>query len=370
MKKRIIAASLLLATPLAMAEATIYGSVRASVEYDKITDAKTTANNFSKVRLTDQSSRLGFKGTEALQNGYTFLWQVESRPKIGNATDNNSDLPEWGTRNTFIAVKDKNGAMLMAGRYDDLIDQTMGDFYRGVDCMDETSDGIVTVVRRGATKVGQNLEYYSQDFNGLKFKAQYDFGRTYQTVHAYGAAGSVMYNHKLFDVGVAIKRNKNTMGATASAYNTVTDANIVEGNYYQTAIVGANLKIIDGLNLSAAFNRVKRKSVAAKLESEQDSFGGGLTYEFGKYRYGLSAGMLMNGKANGKTVESSRAYAAGLGMQYLLSKNIRLQEGLYLIKNGVNAGSSMTTALTNGTGVTGGAGAKIIAIGSGVRVDF
>lgn len=362
----VVIASLFVA-PLAMAEVTIYGSLRTGVEYSNTNGSKDSTKDISRVRLVDQSSRLGFKGSDKLDNGMTVFWQAEQRPRVGSYDETGTSTGTFGDRNTFIAIKGDFG-MLMAGRYDDLIDNTMGDFTVGLDCIDEISDGAVVYSRRGATKANNNVLYASPSFNGFAFKAQADLGPKTSAGDGKGYAGSAFYKGSKFDFGTAYKEVNDFNGATPS--NTSATSTPLDGDYYKTFIVGGNLKLIDGLNVSAAFNRVKRKSTASKYEAEQDSYAVGMTYQVQKTLYQLSYGRLNDGKYNDATVSDSKVQGIMAGLRYQLSKQTSLMASVNYIKTGDNAGDKATATYTSGTGVKAYAGSRVIATGVGLRTDF
>ena len=81
--KKIIALAVASAfvVPAAMAEVTVYGSLRTGIE---VARQERVAGDFDSFRLTDQNSRLGFKGSDKLDNGLTVLWQTESRIRAGS----------------------------------------------------------------------------------------------------------------------------------------------------------------------------------------------------------------------------------------------------------------------------------------------
>ena len=100
MNKKLIAAALAGAfvAPVAMADVQIYGFISAGVEHAKATGA---AGNVAdkdqyegRMRIANENSRIGFKGSEDLGNGLKAHWQVE---QAINVDDSNSSS-NWATR--------------------------------------------------------------------------------------------------------------------------------------------------------------------------------------------------------------------------------------------------------------------------------
>ena len=75
MKKIIIlAVSAALVTPAAIAAVDIYGFLSNGVEVSRVDDGR--GNDLNRVRLVDVNSRIGFQGSDKLDNGLAVLWRV------------------------------------------------------------------------------------------------------------------------------------------------------------------------------------------------------------------------------------------------------------------------------------------------------
>jgi len=123
MKKKLLALAIAgaFAVPAASAMAdsgnvTIYGQMRMSYDLVNPGYANNTANgnvdshNVNKV--SDNSSRLGFKGTEDLGNGLSAIWQIES------AIHADGDTSTLAGRNTFVGLSGKSWGTVLLGRHD------------------------------------------------------------------------------------------------------------------------------------------------------------------------------------------------------------------------------------------------------------
>lgn len=99
----------IVAAPQAYAElaenATFYGKMHVSADYSD--DGKD-----SSFYSSSNSSRLGFKGSEELNNSLDFVWQVES---TANLDDSGST---FATRNSYAGLNFKDTGILLAGRHD------------------------------------------------------------------------------------------------------------------------------------------------------------------------------------------------------------------------------------------------------------
>jgi len=82
---------------LALADVTLYGQIRGGIEGNKV---RYQGGEGSTTNVRDYSSRLGFKGSEALDNGLTAIWQVEQSVSTqGNTTTG------WSNRTTFVGLE-------------------------------------------------------------------------------------------------------------------------------------------------------------------------------------------------------------------------------------------------------------------------
>jgi predicted porin len=125
MNKKLLALAIAaaIAPAAAMADTgnvTVYGVLDAS--YD-ITDNGDSAAGVAGTRtnkVSSNSSRLGFKGTEDLGNGTSAVWQIESTINMdGNGlTSSATGGTTFGGRNTFIGLSNKNMGTVLFGRHD------------------------------------------------------------------------------------------------------------------------------------------------------------------------------------------------------------------------------------------------------------
>ena len=117
MQKKLIALAIAGAfvAPAAFAESgnvTIYGIMDAS--YD-ITDNgnSTTAQGEKTNKVSSNSSRLGFKGSEDLGNGLSAVWQLETGINVDGTTASNLN-----SRNTFVGLSGKTWGTVILGKHD------------------------------------------------------------------------------------------------------------------------------------------------------------------------------------------------------------------------------------------------------------
>jgi len=119
MQKKIIALAIAaaFAAPAAFADTsnvTVYGVANVSYDMTK-TGAVAPASSFSSNKVSSNTSRLGFKGTEDLGDGLSAIWQIESLIQIDGQTAAGNTL---ANRNTFAGLSSKTAGTVLLGRHD------------------------------------------------------------------------------------------------------------------------------------------------------------------------------------------------------------------------------------------------------------
>ena len=170
--------------------------------------------------VLDNTSRIGFKGSEDLGGGLKAIWQIESGlgghgsttiGTVGNAT--------LGTRNTFVGLAGGFGTVLM-GKHDtpyklgtgslDIFADTYGDYNLGrigdTTPLASFNSGVQLIDNTQDARDGQALAYISPTWSGFHFAAAVVMGNgeagsftgaTTKTIDAVSATG-VYVNGPLF----------------------------------------------------------------------------------------------------------------------------------------------------------------------------
>lgn len=126
----------------------------------------------SDMTILDNTSRIGFKGSEDLGGGLKAIWQIESAlGGNGAVIGNNATL---GTRNTFVGLAGGFGTVLM-GRHDtpyklgtvslDIFGDTIGDYNLG------RLDGVQLIDNTQDARASSALAYISPTWSGFHFAA-------------------------------------------------------------------------------------------------------------------------------------------------------------------------------------------------------
>jgi predicted porin len=149
----------------------------------------------SQLGLSSNTSRIGFKGNQELNENFTFIWQIEGAL---NMAQKDSD---WGAnRNTFLGLKGTWGTALWGihdtpyktlGRKTTYFYDSIGDNRQVMFHTDDRNDDY--------------LMYFSPDLSGFNFQLGYEFDQNDAGVDnaATSFAGMVSYAKNAFYVGFA-----------------------------------------------------------------------------------------------------------------------------------------------------------------------
>ncbi len=180
MKLKLIAAAVagIVAAPAVFADSAnveIYGAVGQMVESVKAAGGS-AAEKPSMIRVSDMSSRIGFKGTEDLGNGLKALWQIESKAPVdtGDGT--------LAGRNSFVGVQGGFGTVRL-GTYDAPYKDIGGE----LDLLEySNASPYGQTWGRLDQRAKNTLHYTSPDISGLTVRAAYIAGEN----KTGGAAGT------------------------------------------------------------------------------------------------------------------------------------------------------------------------------------
>ncbi|HHK5575781.1 TPA: trimeric porin PorB [Neisseria polysaccharea] len=103
MKKSLIALTLAALPVAAMADVSLYGTVKAGVEVSRY--KANGVKSETATEIADFGSKIGFKGQEDLGNGMKAIWQLEQKASIAGTNSG------WGNRQSFIGLKGDFGTV-------------------------------------------------------------------------------------------------------------------------------------------------------------------------------------------------------------------------------------------------------------------
>jgi predicted porin len=119
MKKRtmllgsLLPAALLAAPDAALAQAnvTVYGRIHAGLDHVSVSKTPTLAGGESATRVSDNSSKFGFRGVEDLGSGNAAFFQIEGSAKIDTGAGGIND------KDTYVGLRSKSLGQVQLGRF-------------------------------------------------------------------------------------------------------------------------------------------------------------------------------------------------------------------------------------------------------------
>lgn len=198
MKNAILVAGLTaaLASPLALAEVTLYGKAHIAIDYEdktilEVNEATGLAEekDDSKTDLVNHDSRLGVKGKTKINDSMAAIFKYELGVDIDGNHDGGSDF--ISQRNQYVGLQFNGFGKLFGGIHDTPVKQLEGK----IDRFGDTNADIGKILGRtvdSQEREKQFLGFHSDSFGGVQFKlatmkgAGTDFGDAISTSIAYG----------------------------------------------------------------------------------------------------------------------------------------------------------------------------------------
>lgn len=349
-KRALLAASVAAAVSApALAEVVVYGSARTGIEYSSVSGSEP-----SRFRLIDESSRIGFKGSDKLDNGMTVFWKSEHRFRIGASpsgsgstykpgTDGTNDASTgFGSRDSYVGVEGNFGT-LSFGKQND----AYGDWINISPVLDgamTNSEDSFFYQNESGSRKNNVAKYVSPVFGGFQASVAYDFGGKTTTYNSYGYSALLTWSNDMFNVG--------------AAYLGSHDDGNVAGEKLKAFALDGVAKVSDALSLTAHWERAKY----SQADDRRDYAGVGAVYSVGKW--GFTTQYLKAFEAKDGVDKDDSAYQFNLGARYALSKNTTAFANYTYLKSGVD--SRVTTTATG----VGAAGEKANVVSISLRTDF
>ncbi len=231
MQKKLIALAIagLVAAPAfaATANVDVYGVLTLSV--DKINSDVSGADD--PLRVSSNSSRIGFKGSEDLGGGLSAIWQLENQLNVDNGTNDLTGANAGtlgaggftaGLRNSFVGLRSASMGTVLLGKHDtpyklatvklDVFADTLSDFNNIV--------GNVNGSNNFDLRPGNVVAYITPNFSGFHGAIAYVAGQ--ELSNGNGGDGSAwslmgMYDNGPIFASLAYEKHNNLGGAASRA---------------------------------------------------------------------------------------------------------------------------------------------------------
>lgn len=349
---------------LAMAaDVKVYG--RAHVSLDYLDDGK----DYNEVGLSSNSSRLGFKAEQKLENGMTVFGQIEQ--EINFASGSANDDVEFATRDTFVGLKGDFGQARL-GRFDSPFKAARGPVNFFGDMVGDI---------RNVTRVSEQ-RFDERNANTIEYKTP-KFGGGFNVLGALSlheknspdaTKDGKNDKDKAYDLALTYKEGKVDFATAYEHYEE--EAGRGERDGFRIA---AAYKVTPELNIGALYQYTTfdKQGTAAdiaaakggdleKLLSKQDThvFGVAADYKVAPKTY-------VRGQVFHRDVDATDANATllAVGVEHRLDKAVRVYANLATMLNDTN---SRLTPWSQGrsNNVTGAFDEDALGLSLGFRYDF
>ena len=341
------------------ADVKIYG--RAHVSLDYLDDGK----DYNEVGLSSNSSRLGFKVEQELENNMTVFGQIEQ--EINFASGGQNSGVDFATRDTFVGLKGDFG-QTRVGRFDSPFKAARGP----VNFFGDQDGDIRNVTRAGDLRFDERnentIEYKSPKFgNGFNVIAALSLhetnspGTTETLIDS--DTGDVIQtkgdskNNKAYDLALTYKEGPIDFAAAYEHY----EEDVTRGERDGFRLAGA-YKILPELNVGALYQYTTHDNDVKNPDAQV--FGVAADYKFAPKSY-------IRGQVMHRDVDADDANATliAVGLEHRLDKAVRVYGNIATVLNDKN--SSLTPweqARTNN--VKGFKGEDALGLSVGMRYDF
>ncbi|MEJ8676883.1 porin [Chromobacterium amazonense] len=383
-----LVASLFIVPVAAHADVTIYGFLSGAIESTKATGNGDSSKDYtSRSRVTDNNSRIGFKGSEDLGNGLKAIWQVESslRNFEQGGTNDKGESATFATRNTFVGLESADFGRVLLGQYDSAYKTLSGSGNKalGIDILADTTASTFnksSVNGRGEERVKNSVHWYSPKWAGFQLGASWgvDENRLQDntnksSVDAKRLSLGLAYNWEALTLSTgwdrrydtAVKANTNTI--YDGSKNTPADANGSSGKNVSLYNIAASYKFDFGTYVGGYYEWATYDQVGGG-QLKQDDWLIALGQDFGAASVKLGYGQLgsLKNVATGINGDDFKAKQWLLGGTYNLSKTTQVLAYYTKITNNAKANANFANNAINGLV----AGNSPQTFGLGLKVAF
>ena len=346
MKKSLIALAVAgtFAAPAAFAATAnvdVYGVINVSYDYVMTDQPGNVDKNLG--RISSNSSRIGFKGTEDLGGGMSALWQIEMTIQMdGNGNTNtagaavNAGSGTHSLRNSFVGLSSKGMGTVLLGIHDTPYKLATARLDPFADTTGDYNIAIGSVNGANAFEVRANnvLAYISPKLGDLTFSAGYVFGAELSNQNTAlnnpctGPNGANCANFNAYSLSGTYDAGPLFASLAYEAHNNI-GAGPLGGDDRSSWKLGAGYKF-GSTRLGLVYEKSSRTGDTA---TDRSAWAANLAHEMGPIT--LMAAYYSMG--DGKTTADTSANAWALGANYALSKRSSVYARYLAINNDTGA---------------------------------
>ncbi|ATO20534.1 porin [Acinetobacter sp. LoGeW2-3] len=364
MKKTAIAltigASILTPMIASAADVKLYG--RAHVSLDYLDDGQ----DYQEVGLSSNSSRLGFKVEQKINDDLNVFAQIEQEISFASG-DQDSKAINFSTRDTFVGLKNDQYGQLRVGRFDSPFKTTRSP-------VNQFGDMIGDI--RNVTRVG-DLKFDERNENTLEYKSP-KFADGFNVLAAISmnsgkensktADDSGKDDSKAYDLALTYKKDRIDFAAAYQNFgknsaNTAAPTEETDSERDAFRIAGS-YQFTESLNLGALYQKAQFEDTDRGLDAQVWGVSG---------EYKFTPKTLLRTEYFYRDVDREDANTSliALGMEHKLDPALRLYGNVATTLNDKNANlTPWKEGRSLGNGVSGSAGQDALALSLGMRYDF
>ena len=371
--KQLIAAVVggMLAAPAAFAQITISGTVKDGFEMYKLgagNAAAPAASYHYEPRVSDQSSRIIFSGTQDLGGGLRAWFQLDSRfqSDVGGSTQTNTGATTginlWAAGNTGVGVAGDWGKLTI-GRWDlHYLEFIPIEFAYSGSLQDLLGAGPMSQVNgsviANGTRTPNVIMWDSANMGGITARVAYStaFSTNLTGVTSDEGSGKGTNGSKGGALTAAVRYSRGPLGLGAS-YWTATPENPASNpaGEQKSLRLWGGYTFPMGLKVGLGFDNSQRRVGASPANdgdamTKRNAFMVPITYSFGNHTAGITLVKVgkLSGPNGGGPTDATDAMAYALGWEYALSKLATFGVFYAKIDNKQNAAYNFFSTSANG----------------------
>ncbi len=398
MHKKLIAVVVggMLAAPAAFADVTISGSLADGFEMYKLGAGKAAAPAASyhyEPRISDQSSRIIFSGSQDLGGGTRAWFQLDSRfqSDVGSSTQTNSGTTTginlWAGGNTGVGLAGDWGKLTI-GRWDlHYLEFVPIELSRAGSLQDllgagpmaqvngtNTGTSLAASTIANGTRTPNVIMWDSANMGGFTARVAYStaFATNLSGVTSDEGSGKGAGGSSGGALNAALRWSGGPLALGVSAWSATPEGAASSPAGQQKSVrVWGGYTLPMGLKVGLGFDGSQRRQAAGEAMTKRNAFMVPVTYSFGSHAAYLTFAKIgkLSGPNAGSPTDSTDATAVVVGWDYALSKLTSV--GVYYAKldNKANANYNFFGTSTNGA-TNAAAGESAMQLYAGISYRF
>lgn len=350
-----IGATILTPVMASAADVKIYG--RAHVSLDYLDDGK----DYNEVGLSSNSSRLGFKVDQKINDDLNVFAQIEQEVNFASGSQDSKGV-DFSTRDTFVGLKSNTYGQARVGRFDSPFKAARGPINFFGDMVGDV---------RNVTRVG-NLKFDERNENTIEYKSP-KFGGGFNVLAAMSmhsgtqidkdANGEGIDDNKAYDLALTYKAGPIDAAAAYEKYDE-NAANAAGGASRDAFRLAGAYKITEEFNLGAMYQIAKHDNNVANPDAQVFGLAG---------EYKITPKTSVRGEYFYRDVDANDANASliGVGVEHKLDSTLRVYGNLATVLNDKNSKlNPWKEGRSFGAGISSVADENSTALSLGLRYDF